>query len=105
MHLVTLGPREQVVVDIGDVAHHLDLVASIDKAAVQDVVGHVGGSVAEMCGVVGSNPADVDAHHIVDDEWRHFASRRVIDRHMSHRTTLASTAAKARPTGARPKVT
>ena len=85
--------------------HVAIVVASIDEAAVQDVVGHVGGGMAEVGGVVGRNPADVDPHYIVDDQRRNFPGRRVIYRHVSHRTTLASTAAKARPASTRRKMT
>ena len=53
--------RQDRVVDVGDVAHHVDRVAEVLEAADEDVVGEVGGGVAEVGGVVGRDAADVDA--------------------------------------------
>ncbi len=62
VHAQLPGLAEDVVVHVGDVAHALGLVAEIAKPALQDVVGQVGGGVAQVGGVVGGDPARVHLH-------------------------------------------
>ena len=66
------GLPEDRVVDVGDVAHAADLVAEVEQAAGEDVVGDVDGGVAEVGGVVGRDAARVhrdrrtglEGHHL-----------------------------------------
>ena len=77
------GLREDRVVDVGDVAHHADVVPELLEAADQQVVGEVGRGVAEVRGVVRRDAADVHAHGRADLERDDLALRGVeqVDRH------------------------
>ena len=61
-HAELAGLRQDRVVDVGDVAHHAHLVAELLEPADQEVVGEVGGGVAEVRGVVRRDAAHVHAH-------------------------------------------
>ena len=65
-HVLLLGLGEQMIVDVGDVAAHLDGV----PGQTQDPGGHVGpderGGVTQMRGVIRGNAADVDAPRTQD---------------------------------------
>ena len=61
VHAELAGLGEQRVVDVGDVAHALGVVAEVAQAALQHVVEQVDGGVAEVGGVVGRDAARVDA--------------------------------------------
>ena len=50
---------QDVVVDVGDVAHAMGLVAEVAQAALDDVVGDVGGGVAEVTGGIRRDAARV----------------------------------------------
>ena len=52
--------REDLVVDVGDVADVRDLVAVRDQPAAQDVEGDLGADVAEVRRALGGGAADVD---------------------------------------------
>ena len=57
------GLAQDVVVDVGDVAHAAGLVAQVAQAALEDVEGQVDGGVAQVGGVVGGDPAGVHGDH------------------------------------------
>ena len=61
-HAELAGLGQDRVVDVGDVAHHAHLVAELLEPADEEVVGEVGGGVAEVRGVVGRDAAHVHAH-------------------------------------------
>ena len=67
-HAELAGLGEDGVVDVGDVAHHAHLVAELLEPADEEVVGEVGGGVAEVGGVVGRDAAHVHAHDRADLE-------------------------------------
>ena len=59
VHAKLLRSAEDVVIDIGDVAHATRLVADIPQPTLQDVVGQERRSMTEMSGVVRCYPARV----------------------------------------------
>ena len=61
VHFVTAGTFEEVVVYVGDVAHHPDLEAAIQQVAMQNVVGHIRCSVPKVRRVIRGNAAHIDA--------------------------------------------
>ena len=67
-HAELAGLRQDRVVDVGDVAHHAHVVAELLEPADEEVVGEVGGGVAEVGGVVGRDAAHVHAHDRADLE-------------------------------------
>ena len=67
-HAELAGLGEDGVVDVGDVAHHAHLVTELLEPADEEVVGEVGGGVAEVRGVVRRDAADVHAHDRADLE-------------------------------------
>ena len=62
VHAEIAGLGQDRVVHVGDVAHHLHLVAEVLETADQQVVGQVGVGVAEMSAVIGGDAAHVDPH-------------------------------------------
>ncbi len=62
VHAQLAGLAQDVVVDVGQVPHAAGLVAPVPEAALEDVVGQVGGGVAEVTGVVGRDAARVHEH-------------------------------------------
>ena len=79
---VFLGPGENLVVDVGDVADVVDVEAARAQIAHDDVEGHEAAGVAEMAIVVGGDPADVHAHLARFDRRELFlaACESVVDR-------------------------
>ena len=73
------------VVDVGDVAHHAHLVTELFEPPDQQVVGEVGGRVAEVRRVVGRDAAHVHPHEVRRLERDDRAPRGVVER-MSRRT-------------------
>ena len=59
VHTELAGLSQDVVVDVGHVAHAAGLVAEVPEPALQDVEGQVDRGVAEVRGVVGGDPAGV----------------------------------------------
>ena len=59
VHAERAGLGQDRVVDVGDVAHALRVVADVAQASLQDVVRHVDGGVPEVGRVVGRDAARV----------------------------------------------
>ena len=74
--LASLG--EQRIIDIGDVADAGDTVAEVDQAALQNVVSEVRRGMAEVSGVVRSDPARVHQHVLGRLERHHRAAGGVV---------------------------
>ena len=62
IHPVPLGALKQWIVHVGDVLHVVHAVPARAQVAVDQVEGQIGGCVAQVGGVVGSNAADVHPH-------------------------------------------
>ena len=59
MHAEFSGLAQDVVVDVGDVAHTPGLVPAVAQTTLQHVVGDVGGGMTEVRGVVRRDAAGV----------------------------------------------
>ena len=84
------GLAEEVVVDIGDVADTQRAMADVAKAALQDVVQHVGGGVAHVGGVVGRDPARVHGDDRAGPEFGDLAAGGVVQAHRRQSPTPVS---------------
>ena len=81
VHTQLPGLAQDVVVHVGHVAHALGVVAEVAQAALQDVVGQIGGGVTQVGGVVGGDPAGVHLHHRSGLEGNHPPSGGVVEVH------------------------
>ena len=77
---------QDVVVDVGDVAHAPRLVAEVAQPALQDVEGQVDLGVAQVGGVVGRDAARVHRDHGPGLEGDDLAAGGVVELH--HRSTV-----------------
>ena len=78
------GLGEDGVVDVGDVAYQLHLMAKILEPADQEVIGEIGVRVAEMGGVVRGDTADVHLHLVSRFERDDLPAGRVEELHVGH---------------------
>ena len=81
VHIALPSGTNDVVVDVGDVAHIAHPVTSIDQPALQHVVGDVGRSVPEVGGVVGRDAAHVHRHGLAWSERSDLAPAGVVEVH------------------------
>ena len=81
VHAELAGLAQDVVVDVGDVAHAPGLVAGVAQPALQHVEIEVDGGVTEVRGVVGRDAARVHRHQRPGLEGHHLAARRVVQPH------------------------
>ena len=81
VHAELAGLAQDVVVDVGDVAHAPGLVAAVAETTLEDVVGEVGGGVTEVAGVVGRDAARVHEHDRAGLEGHDLALRRAVQLH------------------------
>ncbi len=88
VHAQLPGLAQDVVVDVGHVPHALGVVTEVAKPALQDVVGQVGGGVAEVGGVVGGDPAGVHLDHRAGLEGNHPPAGGVVEIHRIVYSTL-----------------
>ena len=96
VHAELAGLREQRVVDVGDVAHALGVVAQVAQAALQHVVEQVDGRVAEVGGVVGRDAARVHGDDRSGLEGHDLLAGGVVQAHDGgHRSGLDCRAAQA----------
>jgi hypothetical protein len=75
------GLAQHVVVDVGDVAHALGLVAEVAQPALEDVVEHVGRRVPHVGGVVRRDAARVHLHERARLEGDHRLAGGVVQPH------------------------
>ena len=61
-HPRLLGPAQDLVVDVGKIAHPGDLKTPAPEIAHQDLKGHAGAGVAQVAVVVNRHPAGVKTH-------------------------------------------
>ncbi len=73
VHAHLAGLAQQVVVDVGDVAHAQGAVADVAQPALEDVVEEVGGGVADVGGVVRRDAARVHGDDRPRREVEHLA--------------------------------
>ena len=85
VHAELAGLAQDVVVDVGDVADALGLVAQVPQPALQHVVGQVGGGVAEVGGVVRRDAAGVHRHDRARLERHHRPPGGVVEAHRAGR--------------------
>ena len=80
-HALLGTPREDLVVDVGDVAHEGDVVARGLQPPPQDVEGQAGSDVAHMGWRLHRGPAEVDRHpaRLQGHEVAHRAGRGVVE--------------------------
>ena len=81
MHAELARLAQDVVVDVGDVAHAPRLVAGVAQPALQHVVGEVHRGVAEVRRVVGRDAARVHRDDGPDLELDDRAAPRVVEAH------------------------
>ena len=81
------GLAQDVVVDVGDVAHALRVVAAVAQAALEDVVGEVRGGVAEVGGVVRRDAARVHRDDRAGLERHDLAAGGVVEAHRRRAVT------------------
>ena len=91
------GCGQDVVVDVGDVAHAAGLAAHVPQPPLQHVVGDVGGGVPQVGGVVGRDAAHVHAHHLRRVEIHHRAAGGVVEPQGHAAPAGGRTAATASP--------
>ena len=72
---------EEVVIDVGDVADAAGFVAPVPQAPLEDVVGQVGGGVAEVGGVVGRDAARIHGDELTRFERDDRLASRVVEAH------------------------
>ena len=82
------GLGEDGVVDVGDVAHQLHLMAEILEPANQEVIGEIGVRMAEVGGVVRGDTADVHLHLVSRFERDDLPAGRVEELHVGHGSHL-----------------
>ena len=61
-HPGLLGPAQDLVVDVGKIAHPGDLEPPALEIAHQDLEGHAGAGMAQVAVVVNRHPAGVETH-------------------------------------------
>ena len=81
VHPEAAGLAQDVVVDVGDVAHAARIVAEVAQPPLQHVVGEVDGGVADVGGVVGRDAARVHRHDRTGYEGDDLAARGVVQPH------------------------
>ncbi len=81
VHAELAGLAQDVVVDVGDVAHALRLVPGVAQAALQHVEVEVHGGVPQVRRVVRGDAARVHGHERPGLERHHLATRRVVQLH------------------------
>jgi len=84
VHTELTGLAQDVVVDIGDVAHALGRVPEVPQPSLQDVVGDVGGGVAHVAGRVRRDATRVHRHRRARLERHHLLTGGVVqpERHV-----------------------
>ena len=88
LHAELAGLAQDVVVDVGDVAHALGVVAQVAQPALQHVVGQVGGGVAQVGGVVRGDAAGVHRDQRAGLERDQRLPGRVVEAHCHHYSRL-----------------
>ena len=78
MHAELAGLAQDVVVDVGDVAHAQGPVAEVAQAPLQYVVDHVDSCMAEMRRVVGRDPTGVHRDDLARCERDDLATSSVV---------------------------
>ncbi len=81
VHTELAGLAQDVVVDVGDVAHALRLVPGILQAALEHVEVEVHGGMSEVRGVIRRDAARVHRHERAGLEGHHLPARRVVQPH------------------------
>ena len=81
MHAASGRRGEDVIVDIGDVAHATRLVAEIAQSTLEYVIRHIGRRMAHVRGVVGRDAADVHRDDRAGLEGHHGADVCVVELH------------------------
>ena len=97
VHAQLAGLAQDVVVDVGEVADTAGLVAAVPQAALEDVVGQVGGGVAEVAGVVGRDAARVHEHDRAGLERHDLLAGRVEQPHRRPRSRRAGHSPRSIP--------
>ena len=62
VHPRLLGPAQDLVVDVGKIAHPGDRETPAPEIAHQDLKGHAGAGMAQVAVVVNRHPAGVETH-------------------------------------------